>query len=162
VESEKVDGPDDRWIDPSAIEERLRKQEELRVRTETRALPMATASMETVRDLLGAPNRHSNASTAEVSTPVAQPAPGQRDAESASRSDQLNRETDSGNESTVGRVTDEAKDSGNGVQSDGGDDLDPSGSEANTNGTEPTAPRGKNGSESKPGPTSVPKRFKVN
>ena len=35
---------DDRWIDPAAIEQRLREEEARRIREETRALPAATAA----------------------------------------------------------------------------------------------------------------------
>lgn len=43
---------DDRWIDPAAIEQRLREEEERRIREETRALPAATAATTLGRDVL--------------------------------------------------------------------------------------------------------------
>jgi RNA polymerase subunit RPABC4/transcription elongation factor Spt4 len=46
----KVD--DDRWIDPSSIEKRLRDEEARRTREETRALPAATAATTLGRELL--------------------------------------------------------------------------------------------------------------
>jgi len=46
----KID--DDRWVDPAAIEKRLRDEEERRTREETRALPAATAATTLGRDLL--------------------------------------------------------------------------------------------------------------
>lgn len=48
----KVD--DDRWIDPAAIEKRLRDEEARRVREETRALPAATAATTMGEELLTA------------------------------------------------------------------------------------------------------------
>lgn len=46
----KID--DDRWVDPAAIEQRLRDEEARRLREETRALPAATAATTLGRDLL--------------------------------------------------------------------------------------------------------------
>lgn len=46
----KID--DDRWIDPAAIEKRLRDEEAQRTREETRALPAETAATTLGRDLL--------------------------------------------------------------------------------------------------------------
>ena len=43
---------DDRWIDPAAIEQRLREEEERRIREETRALPAATAATTLGREAL--------------------------------------------------------------------------------------------------------------
>ncbi len=43
---------DDRWIDPAAIEQRLREEEERRIREETRALPAATAATTLGHELL--------------------------------------------------------------------------------------------------------------
>jgi RNA polymerase subunit RPABC4/transcription elongation factor Spt4 len=46
----KID--EDRWIDPAAIEKRLRDEERRRLREETRALPAATAATTLGRDLI--------------------------------------------------------------------------------------------------------------
>lgn len=48
---------DDRWVDPAAIEKRLRDGERQRTREETRALPAATAATTLGRDLFQAPGR---------------------------------------------------------------------------------------------------------
>lgn len=48
---------DDRWIDPAAIEKRLREEEDRQVRRETRALPAETAATTLSR---GALNAHTN------------------------------------------------------------------------------------------------------
>lgn len=50
--NEPVAIDDDRWIDPAAIEQRLREEEERRIREETRALPAATAATTLGRDVL--------------------------------------------------------------------------------------------------------------
>lgn len=52
-EREDVRIDDDRWVDPAAIEQRLREEEAQRVREETRALPAATAATTLGRDVLG-------------------------------------------------------------------------------------------------------------
>lgn len=48
---------DDRWVDPSVIERRLRENESQRIREETRALPAATAATTLGRHLFRAPDR---------------------------------------------------------------------------------------------------------
>lgn len=52
-EEEAVAIDDDRWIDPAAIEQRLREEEERRIREETRALPAATAATTLGHDIYG-------------------------------------------------------------------------------------------------------------
>ena len=158
VETDKIVGPDDRWIDPAAIEERLRKQEELRERTETRALPMATASMETVRDLLGAPNRRSNRTTTESSEPIPQPAHHEHDDDVAT---QVAEPTPNLDEQSDASPNAEAQ-SGHGEDSDDEDYHEENGTDPSANGSDPSTTKRRFGSTSKPGPTSVPKRFKVN
>ncbi len=49
---EEVKIDEDRWIDPAAIEKRLRDEERRRQREETRALPAATAATTLGRDVL--------------------------------------------------------------------------------------------------------------
>lgn len=51
-DQDEVRVDDDRWIDPAAIEKRLRDEEERRAREETRALPAETAATTMGRDLL--------------------------------------------------------------------------------------------------------------
>jgi RNA polymerase subunit RPABC4/transcription elongation factor Spt4 len=51
-EDSEVRVDDDRWIDPAAIEKRLRDEERRRQREETRALPAATAATTLGRDVL--------------------------------------------------------------------------------------------------------------
>ncbi|MEJ7837620.1 MAG: zinc ribbon domain-containing protein [Thermomicrobiales bacterium] len=141
-ESEKVDPLDDRWIDPASIEERLRKQEELKVRSETRALPMATASMESVRDLLSASHRRGTSPTPETAEPIPQPA---RHEQSDTVSRKVNPET-----------ADETTDSAEPAASS--DSTLDSGA---PNGTDRDETKPSNG-VTEPGPTSLPRRFKVN
>jgi RNA polymerase subunit RPABC4/transcription elongation factor Spt4 len=158
VETDKVDDAGDRWIDPSAIEERLRKQEELRVRSETRALPMQTASAETVRDLLGGPIRRIDRTKAEEGEPIPQPAHHVRASETIS--------VNGASDEPEPTVTLEAAKSESGSDSDAAEEPTSATAEADSNasadndGTTETPRSGQNGS--KPGPTSVPKRFKVN
>jgi RNA polymerase subunit RPABC4/transcription elongation factor Spt4 len=161
-ETDKVDDAGDRWIDPAAIEERLRKQEELRVRAETRALPMQTASAETVRDLLGGPIRRIDRTKAEEGEPIPQPAHHERNSETVSVNgavdepqptvtlDAARSDSNTDGEVEAEEVTASASDSGS--DSDGSDDND----------ANPPVPPRNNRNGSKPGPTSVPKRFKVN
>jgi RNA polymerase subunit RPABC4/transcription elongation factor Spt4 len=116
---DKVDDPGDRWIDPAAIEARLRKQEELKQRTETSALPMATADIETVRDLLGTREEREQGTTPAPDVPIAQPASHDATAAESTTStthSPMNGEDESGEQVAVA---------------------------------------------AKPGPTSVPRRFKV-
>jgi len=61
-----VEVSDERWIDPAAIERRLRDAEERRLREETRALPAATASTTLGRDLLDRPLPESAGANAEL------------------------------------------------------------------------------------------------
>ena len=158
AESDKVESPDDRWIDPSAIEERLRKQEELRVRTETRALPMATASMETVRDLLGAPGRRVNQpETTESAEHIPQPAHHERTSEPTASAKESNEPTDEAKDDDSSTRSQTAPNDG--VAEDSEDD---SGADSDSDGSKPRSKSNRNGASNKPGPTSVPKRFKVN
>jgi RNA polymerase subunit RPABC4/transcription elongation factor Spt4 len=158
AETDKVDSPDDRWIDPSAIEERLRKQEELRVRSETRALPMATASMETVRDLLGSPGRRVNQpETTESAEPIPQPAHHDRSAETATAAKASDEPRNEANSDDPANEAEAARNDG-----DSDDDHDDNDTESSPNGSEPQSKINRNGASNKPGPTSVPKRFKVN
>lgn len=53
---------DDRWVDPSIIEKRLREGDHRRTQEETRALPAATAATTLGRDLFQAPRREQPAS----------------------------------------------------------------------------------------------------
>lgn len=141
-ESEKVDPLDDRWIDPSSIEDRLRKQEELRVRSETRALPMATASMESVRDLLGAAHRRGTSPSPETAEPIPQPAR-HEPSETVARTlppDSTGELTSSEPAATVGPKQ------GDAAASNGTDQDDTKSSNVAT----------------EPGPTRLPRRFKVN
>lgn len=129
----KIGSLDDRWIDPAAIEDRLRKQEELRVRSETRALPMATASIETVRDLLGAPHRRATTPTLETAEPIPQPAQHDSTAETARTATPADEPTGSSD-----------------------------GHRGGANGSVPDEESASTTASSEPGPTSVPRRFKVN
>jgi RNA polymerase subunit RPABC4/transcription elongation factor Spt4 len=151
AEHDKVDDAGDRWIDPSAIEERLRKQEELRTRTEPRALPMATATIESVRDLLGGVNRRSGDSSSEETETVIPAAPGRsQDAVHANGvHDEAEADAPEPGEGVEANATDSAP--VNGVVAEGESDASDTGSDMDE---APTA--------SKPGPTRVPKRFKVN
>lgn len=137
-EQETVDTPGDRWIDPAIIEARLRRQEELRTRTETRALPMATASMETVRDLLGQTDR--TGPRLEEVEPIPQPA--HHEVRTTTASPNGSSETVASTTTAPAEATGDATTTAAPAEED-----DPS--------EDPPAP-------SKPGPTSVPRRFKVN
>lgn len=136
-ESEKIDSLDDRWIDPAAIEDRLRKQEERRVRSETRALPMATASIETVRDLLGAPHRRATNPSPDSAEPIPQPAHHEPNGKSARTAD-----VPDGEQSNSTATSDASRGESNGSVAE----------------DEDTATK----VISEPGPTSLPRRFKVN
>jgi RNA polymerase subunit RPABC4/transcription elongation factor Spt4 len=159
-EHEKVSSPDERWVDPAAIEKRLREAEERRVREETRALPAATATAQSVRDLLGIPLRRMNPVQPEANGSVAPPAERDATAETVAHqeSDQI-----------IGPVPPEGA-SSNTAAADPVDSKDTEESASPGDGGTPgeaidqdrQPDDGTVKSNGNPGPTKVPKSFKVN
>lgn len=159
-EHEKVSSPDERWVDPAAIEKRLRESEERRVREETRALPAATASAQSVRDLLGIPLRRMNPVQTEANGSVPPQAERNVIAESEARQepgqvigpvppDGVGSATATADRAEPNNAEESATAVNDGTQGDAIDsDRQPDDSTAKSNGN--------------PGPTKVPKSFKVN
>lgn len=159
---EKVEVPDDRWIDPSAIEKRLREAEEQRIREETRALPAATASAESVRDLLGGPIRRMDRMRTVGVESIAHPAHHDTVATPASSNgtvpptEAAEREIDDTEETRpTAAATARSPDRDDGSSDD-------SGEKGSEDGVSPPPNEQASPNNAKPGPTSVPKRFKVN
>jgi len=149
AEPEKVTTPGERWVDPEIIEKRLRNAEERRIREETRALPAATASAQSVRELLGVPFRR----VTDGSNGVARDS-GEPEAAASTGEDEPVTVSPTTDEAMTGAPAAEAA----AKSAAGGESTD--GSPEDT-GEEPDSETVKNNGTAT-GPTSVPKRFKVN
>jgi RNA polymerase subunit RPABC4/transcription elongation factor Spt4 len=150
AEPEKVTSPGERWVDPEVIEKRLRDAEEKRIREETRALPAATATDQSVRELLGMPFRR----IAGTGHDATEDAAAQATAETVTTA-QSETATVTATEEPV-TVAESAAESA-AVSAAG---AEPAETPAAESGEEPdTGVVKSNGSSV--GPTKVPKRFKV-